>query len=103
MTARALRRLLVASCVAGIAGMIVTSIADSAGGALAFGLLTGGAALALMAITAATGDGAVVDDEVLARTVEQRVADLVAAGADEPRVRDLVADAVRLGRSRTRS
>lgn len=102
MTARALRRLLVVACIAGIAGMIVTSIADSAEGALAFGLLTGGAALALMAITAATGDGAVVDDEVLARTVEQRVVDLVAAGADEPRVRDLVADAVRLGRSRVR-
>jgi hypothetical protein len=103
VTAKALRRLLLAACIAGIAGMIVTSIAASTDAALAFGLLTGGAALALMAITAATGDGAVADDEVLARSVEQRVADLVAAGADERRVRDLVTDAVRLGRSRVQS
>src|SRR5437667_388391 len=39
-----IRRLLVGICVAGIAGMIVTSIADSPGGALTFGLLTANAA-----------------------------------------------------------
>jgi hypothetical protein len=101
VTARAIRRLLVAAAVAGIAGMVATSIADSAGGALACGLVTGGAGVVLMAMTAAAADGAVGDDEVLARTVEQRVGDLVATGADEQRLRDLVRDAVRLGRSRS--
>jgi hypothetical protein len=101
VTARAIRRLLVVVAAAGIGGMIATSIADSPGGALACGLVTAGAAVVLMAMTAAAADGAVTDDEVLARTVEQRVGDLVAAGADEQRLRDLVRDAVRLGRSRS--
>jgi len=101
VSARLVRRLLVAACVTGIAGMIITSIADSTGGALAFGLLTGGAALTLMTLTAAARDGAATDDEVLARSVEQRMADLVASGADEHRLRLLVSDAVRLGRSKT--
>jgi hypothetical protein len=103
VTAVAIRRLLVALGVAGIAGMIATSVADSAGGALAFGLLTGAAAVTHLALTAAQRDGAVADDEVLARTIEQRVGDLVAGGAEERRVRALVEDAVRLGRSRTPS
>jgi hypothetical protein len=86
MTAAAIRRALVVVSVAGIAGMIATSIADSSGGALACGLVTGGAAVTLMALTAAARDGSVADE--------------VSAGAEERRVRELVADAVRLGRSR---
>jgi hypothetical protein len=97
---KALRRLLLVVGAVGIPLMIVSSIADNNDAALAAGILTGGAALCLLLVTTVADDGAVVDDEVLARSVEQRVTDLVATGADESRVRALVSDAVRLGRSR---
>jgi hypothetical protein len=97
---KALRRLLLIVGAVGIPLMIVSSIADNNDAALAAGILTGGAALCLLLVTTVANDGAAVDDEVLARSVEQRVTDLVATGADESRVRALVSDAVRLGRSR---
>jgi hypothetical protein len=100
---KALRRLLLVIGASGIPLMIVSSIADNNDAALAAGILTGGAALCLLLVTTVEADGAVVDDEVLARTVDQRVAELVSTGADESRVRALVSDAVRLGRSRARS
>ena len=92
------RPVVVAVCAVGIAGMIATSIADSAGGALAFGLLTAAAILCLVVVSAVAAGGAPADMETQAARVEALVGDVVAAGADEHTVRRLVGEAVRLGR-----
>lgn len=94
MSATAVRRAVVAVCVAGIAGMIVSSIADATGAALTFGLVTAVAVLCSMVATAVAGR----PDEAQAARVEAGVQELVAAGADEDAVRRLVGDAVRMGR-----
>jgi hypothetical protein len=102
MSAALVRRLVILVCAAGIVGMIVTSIADSAGGALTFGLVTAVAAGGLILVTAVT-TGPVVspgEAEALGARVEDRVAALVRDGADETELRALVSDAVRLGRAR---
>ena len=99
MTPRAVRGVLLGVCVAGIAGMIITSIADSAGGALTFGLLTASAALGMILVTAVTTGGSARSPEELAAEVERRVEALVATGADEAMVRDVVRQAVQLGRA----
>jgi multisubunit Na+/H+ antiporter MnhB subunit len=100
VSAAVVRRCLVAVCVLGVAGMIVTSIADRPGGALTFGLLTAVAALGMILVTAVTTGGSALEDDELGALVEERVEALVAAGADERAVRALVRDARRLG-SRT--
>lgn len=89
-------------CAAGVAGMIVASVLDAEGAALTFGLVTAGAVACLIVATAvggARGGPGEVDEERAAR-VEQLVAELVAAGADEAQVRRLVQEASRL-RSRS--
>jgi hypothetical protein len=93
------RRLLVAVCLLGIPGMIVTSIADSTGGALAFGLATAAAVVGLILVTSVTAAPATGDllADAAAERVEAEVADLVAGGADEDAVRRVVRAAVRLG------
>jgi hypothetical protein len=96
----AIRWTLTAVCVGGIAGMIVTSIADSADGALAFGLLTAAAALGIILVTAVTNGGRARSDDDLAEALEDRIEVLVELGADERALRALVRDAVRLGRQR---
>lgn len=96
MSVRALRLIVFAVCVAGIAGMIVASIADNTGAAMTFGLATAVAVLCLIVVNAVTtGPG---DPEPVARDVEARAERLIAAGADEGEVRGLVRAAVRLGR-----
>ena len=100
MSPRAVRAVVLLVFVAGIAGMIASSIADSNGWALAFGLLTAGAALCLITVTAATGSASVPDPEAAGAALEARVERLVAGGADEDEVRALVAEAVRMGRAR---
>jgi multisubunit Na+/H+ antiporter MnhB subunit len=97
VSAVAIRRVLVAVCLGGIAGMIVTSIADSPGGALTFGLLTAAAALGMILVTAVTNGGSALEDDELGQLVEERIALLVADGADERAVRALVRDARKLG------
>jgi hypothetical protein len=91
--------------VAGIVGMIVGSIADNNGVAVTFGLVTAAAALGLILITAVVPTDAfaapVRFDEASAERIEAAIAELVADGADEEQVRQLVRDAVRLGRSRS--
>ncbi len=99
VTARAVRRVVIAVCVVGIAGMIVGSVADDNDVALAFGLLTAAAVACLMVASAVAGAPG-GDDEIQGQRVEGLIAELVAAGADESRVRALVAEAVRLGRGR---
>jgi uncharacterized protein YunC (DUF1805 family) len=93
--------------VLGIAGMIIGSIADNNNGVVVTsGLVTATAALVLLAVNAVTitapaASGTRTVDEVLAARVERRVDALVAKGADEDAVRDLVRDAIRFGRSST--
>jgi len=93
--------------VVGIAGMIIGSIAHNNNGVVVTsGLVTATAALVLLAVNAVTVaapavSGAPAVDEVLAARVEHRVGELVATGADESELRDLVRDAIRLGRSST--
>ncbi|HVF75236.1 MAG TPA: hypothetical protein VM938_09305 [Acidimicrobiales bacterium] len=96
MSATAVRRLVVAVCVLGIAGMIVSSIADNTGAALTCGLVT---AVAVLCAIVATAVGGRPDEEQAAR-VEAAVQELVAAGAEEAAVRRLVGEAVRLGKGR---
>jgi hypothetical protein len=96
-----------------IPGMIVSSINDHTGAAVTFGLIGAGAVLALLSATAAV-TGRIPPEAAgpaPARTaaateregaeLEAGIQDLVAAGADEGAVRDLVRKAVRLGRTRT--
>jgi hypothetical protein len=99
MSPRAVRRVVIAVCVAGIAGMIVSSIADNTGAALTAGLVTAVAVLCLIVTTAVTGAQGVGIGELLATDVEERVESLVADGADEDEVRALVGAAVKLGKS----
>ncbi|MDQ1441765.1 MAG: hypothetical protein QOG97_1993 [Acidimicrobiaceae bacterium] len=104
-------------CVAGIAGMIVTSILNHNGAAVTFGLVTAVAVVCSMVAKAVAADaehrlgadgdvpgrpraaGAGVDADTLADLVEGQVQAMVAAGADEASVRQLVGEAVRLGRT----
>ena len=100
MDPRIVRRLVLVVFVGGIAGMIVGSIADNNGIAITFGLITAVAAICLMLVTSvSTRDASVAFDEARAQEMESRIQALVAAGADEERVRSLVRDAVVLGRS----
>lgn len=94
---RIIRRIVLAIVVVGIAGMIVSSIANENKVALGFGLVTALAVLCSMVATAVTTGGA-DDPEVQASRVETLSGDLVASGADERTVRSLVREAVRLGR-----
>jgi hypothetical protein len=52
LSLNALRWIVIAVCALGIAGMIVSAVADSTGGALTFGLLSAGAVVVLIAVTA---------------------------------------------------
>jgi multisubunit Na+/H+ antiporter MnhB subunit len=96
---RVVRGVLIGVCAAGIAGMIVTSIADSPGGALTFGLITAVAAVGMILVTAVTTGGSARGNEELAAELEERVQALVSAGADESAIRDVVRRAVQLGKT----
>ena len=93
----------VASCyavfVAGIAGMIVSSIADNNGTAITCGLVTAVAVLGLVLVTSVSPPGSLAKpgtavptaaDERLAADLEDRIGALVADGADEETLRKLV-------------
>lgn len=106
MSPRRIRTLVIVVFVGGIAGMIVGSIQDNNGTAITFGLLTAAAAVGLLLVTSVGGTDAfakapVFDDEAAAQ-LEIRIAALIAAGADEQSVRELVRESVRLGAARTR-
>jgi hypothetical protein len=105
MSPRAIRRIVLVLFAGGIAGMIVSSLAESSGGAVTFGLVTAVAALGLILVSAVAPvqpsggqRGGAVDEEAAAE-VETRIRRLVSAGADERAVRELVQRAVELGRS----
>ncbi|HVF31996.1 MAG TPA: hypothetical protein VM933_03065 [Acidimicrobiales bacterium] len=102
MSPAAVRRVVIVVCVAGIAGMIASSIADNNGAALTAGLVTAVAVLCLIVATAVTGAGRVAAEahvEQLAADVEDHVQALVAGGTAEEPLRDLVRAAVKLGRA----
>jgi hypothetical protein len=102
VSARAVRLVVLAICAAGIAGMVVGSVADDNAIALVFGLVTATAVTCLIVATAVAGGAGVdgPDDDDQGRRVEELVAGLVGRGADEAEVRELVREAVRLGRFR---
>ena len=122
MSPRTIRRLVLAVFVSGVAGMIVGSILDNNGVAITFGLLTATAAVGLILVTAVappeafkrsggdgfdgdaarTGADAVAEPDAGADAagalVEEQVDLLVAAGADEAGVRELVRRSIAYGR-----
>jgi hypothetical protein len=105
MPLRLIRIVVIVLCAGGIVGMIVASVAGNNNGwVVTFGLITAASVLLLMAFSAsarsAAADPERGPDEALAERVEGRIHDLVETGADETAVRDLVRDAVQLGRSR---
>lgn len=87
--------------IAGIAGIIVTSIiSNNNGGILAIGLVTSIAAVVLLtASTIATNKHIDAFDEVAAEQLERQVAALVASGANEDALREAIRAAIELGRS----
>jgi hypothetical protein len=88
--------------VAGIAGMIVSSIrGNNMGWVVSSGMLTAAASIILISVTAATDRNRLeVFEEADAERLETQVTALVGNGADETAVRTLVRDAIRLGRGR---
>ena len=107
MAPRLVRGVVLAVCAAGIAGMIVASIADAGGVALTFGLLTAAAVLCLIVATAVSPSGATGSgrrgpiDDARAERVERIVDELVAGGADEEALRQLVREASHLRKTGT--
>ena len=93
---RAIRIVVIVVCVAGVAGMIVTSITNHNGAAITFGLITAVAILCQMVATTVLNEVGSVEAD--GAELEAEVAHLVSGGADEAAVRDLVRHAVRLGR-----
>ncbi len=100
---------MVAISFVGVAGMIVGSIKDNNGIAITFGLVTAIAVVFLILLTTVVtaevpgppGDARpTAEPEQLARDVERRIQALVASGSDETEVRQLVTQAVQLGRYR---
>jgi hypothetical protein len=91
---RWLRRIVLAVCVLSIATMIVTSITDHVGGAIAAGSVAALAILSLMLVTAVAGPEAfgrpAPIDEAAAADIERRVEALIAAGAEESELRSLI-------------
>ncbi|MBI2704589.1 MAG: hypothetical protein HYX32_04770 [Actinobacteria bacterium] len=109
-----IRRIAVILGAIGIAGIIAGSIANNTGLAITSGLVSAIAIGFLILLTAAVGRDAferkVADrddarsprfDEHIARDVEARIDQLVADGADEAAVRQLVTRAIDLGREST--
>ena len=106
MSPRAIRRAVIAVCVAGIAGMIAGSIADNNGTAITFGLVTAVAVIGLILVTSVAGPDAfrrqrppVSFDEEQGADVEARVQHLVERGADEAEVRELVRSVLEVART----
>ncbi len=100
MAVRIVKAVCFALFVAGIPGLIVSSIAgNNEGWVLSIGMVTAVAALVLIAVSAVTATRRIdTFDEVIAERVENRVRMLIEAGADEAEVRALVRDAIDLSR-----
>jgi hypothetical protein len=105
LSLRAVRRATLVVCVIGIAGMIVSSATNHNGAAITFGIITAVAIVCSMVATSVAAVPLEVDaaPDELAAIVEGQVVALVEAGAAEDTVRQLVGEAVRLGRTLARS
>ena len=102
LAARLLRPVCAVIFVAGIAGIIVSSVnGNNAGWVLTIGTFTAVAALVLIAVTATSQRPRIdVFEEAIAERIEQRVQLLVSQGASEDEARALVRDAVAMVRGR---
>ncbi|HEX8769587.1 MAG TPA: hypothetical protein VF711_02325 [Acidimicrobiales bacterium] len=100
MTPGLVRRFVLAVCVVGIAGMIVGSAGGDNGVALTFGLVTAAAIACLMVATAVGGTSPSRSDSDASARVDDLSRQLVDAGAPDALVRELVREAVRVGRGR---
>ncbi len=102
MSPRWIRRYVLAVCGVAIAGMIVASVTDHNGVAIATGLVAAIAIVCLILVTAVAGPEAFGApppvDEAAAADLERRIVALVASGADEAEVRSLVRAAGRVYR-----
>jgi hypothetical protein len=97
---RLIRGLCIATFIAGIPSIIVSSIlGNNEGYVVSFGSVTAIAAIVMLATSAVTNSKRLdAFDEVLAEKLEQRVTQLVAAGADENELRQVVREAMNLAR-----
>jgi len=95
-----MKRVCAALFVSCIAGLIVSSIAgNNEGWVLSIGMVGAAAAIVLIVISLVTSQQRLpAFNDALAESVENRIQDLVASGADESRVRELVRDSIHLGR-----
>ncbi|MGA0877738.1 MAG: hypothetical protein ACO3SP_01330, partial [Ilumatobacteraceae bacterium] len=86
--------------VACIAGLIISSIAgNNEGWVISIGMIGVTADVILILVSLVNADRRIpAFSEVRAEAIENRIAELVADGADEDQLRDLVRDAVDLGR-----
>ncbi len=100
---RVIRTICLVIFVAGIAGMIVTSInGNNVGLVTTIGMTTAVAAIVLLtASTVAARRRLDVFDDALAERIEARIGEMTQSGADEAALRRLVADAIDLGRRAT--
>ena len=103
LSLRAIRIACAVVFVCGIAGIIVSSVnGNNEGWVISIGLTTTLAAIALIiASTVAVRQRIHVFDDVAAEQLEARIAQLIAAGADENALRDVVRQAIELGRRTT--
>jgi hypothetical protein len=85
---------------AGIPSIIVSSIrGNNEGWVLTFGMITAVAAIILIAVSSVTTNKRIdAFNEVLAERIEQRVQQLVQAGASEEDVRELIRESIDFGR-----
>lgn len=85
---------------AGIPAIIVSSIrGNNEGWVLTFGMITAVAALILIAVSAVTSNRRIdAFNDVLAEQIEQRVQQLVQAGANEDDIRALIRESINLAR-----
>jgi Na+/melibiose symporter-like transporter len=83
-----------------IAGLIISSIAgNNEGWVLSIGMCGAIAAIILIVVSLVTATKRIPEfSDVQAEAIEQRIAQLVAAGVDENEIRELVRSSIQLGR-----
>jgi len=83
-----------------IAGLIISSIAgNNEGWVLSIGMCGAIAAIILIVVSLITATKRIPEfSDVQAEAIEQRIAQLVAAGVDENEIRELVRSSIQLGR-----
>ncbi len=100
---RVIRTICIVVFIAGIAGMIVSSInGNNVGLVTTIGLITAVAALVLLTASSVGARRRLdVFDDVLAERIETQIGELSRDGISEDRLRRLVADSIDLGRRAT--